>query len=220
MKKVIALLFIMCLPLMLAGCGKQKFELKNYMSEITYNYYQGENDIFNASVSVGQREIDYNVDGRHSANCDFSLVEVKFLNQKEDLKLQATISVNNKDYPLELEFVPLRNTYMGDLGFAIEDGSNVSIKIDEQTLQLKEVSKDFSIDSAQALSSASLQLIDEIASYYQNGQFLAEGYLKLLNQEGKDFSQLFWCFTLVGSDGVKFDVVINAYTGEVVGVNT
>lgn len=219
MKKSLLFLFILILPVILVGCGSKIFDLSDYMSEITTSYYQGENENFNASISVGQREINYKVDGKHGPDCDFSLVEVKFSTLKEELGLDIEVIIDGQENDLFLEYVPLHNTFMGDLGFAIKSGSKVTIKIGDETLNLSQVSENFTVDYNKALDIAKLQLIDEISSYNINGQFNAEGYLKLLNKEGESFNQLFWCFTLVGSDGLKFDVVIDANTGEVIGAN-
>lgn len=217
MKKVLFSL-LMVAPILLAGCGQKEFNLKDYVSEITNVYYQAEGDGVNASISIGQREIDYKVNGISGALCDFSLIEVKFDSAKNEDVIEVQIEINGNEQNFILEFNPLTDVFVGDLGYAIEDGANVSIVVEGQRLELVDITKSI-ISSDEAFEKARLALIDEIASCYNNGNFCAECYLKLLHQQGQSFEQLFWSFTLVCSQGVKYNVVIDATTGEVVGVN-
>ena len=219
MKKVFPLIFLFILPLFLVGCGTKKFQLQEYMSEITTSYYQAEGEGLNISLSVGQREIDYKVDGLHGATCGFSLFEIKFDNILEENTINISVIIDGKDYSLVLEHNPVNNTYMGDLGFAISNDSSVQVKVEGQTLNLTNVSNNFAVSSDEALEKASVVLIDELASCYNNGNFCGECYLKILNEQDGSFNELFWCFSLVCNQGIKYDVVINVQTGEVVGVN-
>ena len=218
MKKIFAFALLL-LPLMLVGCVEKKFKLDDYMSEITTTYFQGQGQGVDASVSVGRREIDYKVDGKHGQTCDFSLVEVKFANIREEGLLQVELIIDGQSQDFTLELNPVNHIYMGDLGYAISADSSVAIVVGEKKIELENLTNNFAVDAEQALEKARVALIDQIAACYREGQFCGEGYLKLLHEEGGLFDQLFWSFRLVCEQGVKYDVVINAQTGEIVGVN-
>lgn len=219
MKKVFAAALVLLLPFMLVGCGGKEFNLKDYMSEITTTYFQGQGQGVNASLSVGQREIDYKVDGKHGQTCDFSLIEIKFDNirAEEELPVELIIDGQSQDFVLELN--PVSHVYMGDLGYAVKGDDSIAIVVDGQRIELTNITGDFAVDANQALEMARIALIDQIASCYNDGRFCGEGYLKVLHEEGEPFNQLFWSFRLVCEQGVKYDVVVNAQTGELVGVN-
>mgnify|MGYP005764008613 FL=1 len=217
MKKFLAVI-ILALPLFLVGCGQKEFELKDYMSEITNVYYQAEGDGVNASVSVGQREVDYKVNGVHGSVCDFTLIEVKFDEVKNQDAMEIEVVIDGVSQPFMLEFNPLTDVFVGDLGYAVESGASISLVIEGQRLDMVNITDEL-ISSSEALEIARLALIDEIASCYSGGVFCGECYLKLLHERGSSFNQLFWSFSLVCVQGVKYDVVINAQTGEVVGEN-
>ena len=219
MKKVVPFIFVLILPFVLAGCGSKQFELEDYMSETTKVYFQAEGNGFNATLSVGEREIDYKVDGRHGATCDFALLQVEFDSVLENDAIDCVVSIDGQDTSLLLEFNPLNNCYVGDLGFNINSDANVSITVEEKSLQLENVSNNFAINWQEALQKSQIALIDEISSCYSNGSFCGEGYLKLLHEKGGSFQELFWSFRLVCEQGIKYDVVIDAQTGEIVGVN-
>lgn len=219
MKKVFAAALVLLLPFMLVGCGEKEFNLKDYMSEITTMYFQGQGQGVNVSLSVGQREIDYKVDGKHGQTCDFSLIEIKFDNirAEEELPVELIIDGQSQDFVLELN--PVSHVYMGDLGYAVKGDDSIVIVVDGQRIELTNITGDFAVDANQALEMARIALIDQIASCYNDGRFCGEGYLKVLHEEGEPFNQLFWSFRLVCEQGVKYDVVVNAQTGELVGVN-
>ncbi len=217
MKKFLAVTMLM-LPLFLVGCGQKKFDLKDYMSEITNVYYQAEGEGVNASISVGQREIDYKANGIHGDVCDFSLIEVKFDKVKNQQTEDIEIVVDGVSQPFTLEFNPLTDVFVGDLGYALKQGASVSLVIEGQRLDMDNIT-DRLISSSDALEKARVALIDEIASCYSSGTFCGECYLKLLHERGASFNQLFWSFSLVCQKGVKYDVVINAQTGDVIGEN-
>lgn len=219
MKKIFPFIFILLLPVLLVGCGSNKFQLEDYMSEITKVYFQAEGDGFNATLSVGEREIDYRVDGRHGPTCDFALLQVEFNSVVENDVIDCVVNIDGQDTSLLLEFNPLNNCFMGDLGFSINADAKVSITVEEKSLSLENVSNNFAIDWQQALEKSEIALIDEISSCCNNGSFCGEGYLKLLHEKGGSFQELFWSFRLVCEQGVKYDVVINAQTGEIAGVN-
>lgn len=219
MKKFFAASMMLLFPLMLVGCGRSDFNLKDYMSEITTVYFQGQGQGVNASLSVGQREIDYKVDGKHGPTCDFSLIEIKFDNVREEEILQVEIIINGQSQNFSLELNPVNHVYMGDLGYAVKGDDSIVIVVDGQRIELTNITGDFAVNADEALEMARIALIDQIAACYNEGRFCGEGYLKLLHEEGGSFSQLFWSFRLVCQQGVKYDVVINAQTGELVGVN-
>lgn len=219
MKKFFSVAFILLMPLILFGCGKNEFNLKDYMSEITTIYFQGENQNINASLSVGQREIDYKIDGKHGLTCEFSLIELKFQNIKEAEKLTVQIIIDGQSQDFVLELNPVNHVYMGDLGYAIKEDSSIEIIVDGVNIVLTNITGEFAVDANQALEIARIELIDQISYCYNDGKFCGEGYLKLLHEEGNAFDQLFWVFRLVCEQDIKYDVVINAKTGEVVGVN-
>ena len=62
--------------LSLFGCAKNQ-TLQSSMSEITYLYFQGYNNSDEVgSISVGEREEPYRIDGVHNKTVEFSLIDI------------------------------------------------------------------------------------------------------------------------------------------------
>ena len=72
LKKILIALSVVC-SLMFVGCRMEN-QSADYMSEQTWTYFYGANGGVKCSISVGERERDYKLDGKHGNVCDFSLI--------------------------------------------------------------------------------------------------------------------------------------------------
>ncbi len=211
MRKILVVVMIFVSIFMLSGCGQER-RPENSFSEITYDYYSGTNDTLFASISVGKREEPYAIDGNHGENVDFSLVTLKFSSRQQFNQLAVDVVNDDGTMQLLLEFNPLNNSYMGDLGRAID--GEISIIYGETILNLQKTSENFSINYQTAIEKAILALDGEIEKYYTNGIFEGECYLKILSEVDEKFEDLYWVFTIVGKNGDTSNVVIDTITGD------
>ncbi len=214
MKKLFIIISICLSAILFFGCTPKR-DIQTMFSEITYSYYQGENTQIGIciSVSVGEREQPYIIDGIHTENVDFSLVTLSFSQKQSFNKISATIAGSQ----ILLEFNPLNNSYMGDLGFKVH-GTEISCIVEENLITLQKISDNFAVDYKQATQIAISAFGKGIDSFYSNGNFQGECYLKIL-KEDNNASTLFWVFTIVGTNQQTNNVVIDAKTGEVVILN-
>ena len=214
MKKLFLIISLIISALLLFGCTPKQ-QIKSSFSEITYLFYYGEDASKGIclSISVGEREQPYIIDGNHTDNVDFSLVTLSF-SQKQTFN---KISVNIDDSEILLEFNPLNNSYMGDLGYKIEN-ENISCIVEENAIILQKISDNFAVDYNQATQIAISALGESLNSYHSNGNFQGECYLKILKEEENN-STLFWIFTVIGRQGQSNNVVIDTNSGEVVILN-
>lgn len=215
MKKIFFCATLLLLPLLFAGCNGQTVGVEESMSEITNIYFQGFNGDDRASISVGLREEPYILDGIHGQDCQFSLIVLSVADNKEENVLNATLTINGEEREVELEFNPLANAYMQDLGYNLQADDEVSLTYGNKIIKFSNVSQDFAVDSQQAIDIAKMQLIDEISDLTNKGNFEGECYLKVLGESGSDFKQLFWAFSLIGRDGESYNVIISANDGSV-----
>lgn len=216
MKKLFVFLLVLICPLMLMGCSENnKFEDK--ISEITKIYYQGsdENKNVNASISVGQREEPYIIDGIHESLCDFSLFVVNFNHQLEDEEITTELNINGVKQDFVMYLNPVNHQYMADLGYAIGDNDEVSLTYQNYVVTFNNVSDNFAIDWEQALKIAKDSLGEKLDEFYQGENFDGECYLKILTEQNDRFDDLFWYFSVVGQDNKVANVVIDVYSGDV-----
>ena len=215
MKKMFLLIFslLFCSFFLISCKNNQKIE--ENISEITKIYFYGENNDgdLKCSISVGQREDPYKVDGIHNPTCDFSLIS---LNSKvyQGEQIDVSIFLDDICYKLVLYFNPVSNVYINDLGFAIEGNDAVYIEVNGKNFNLYNLSNDFKIGYTDAINISVDKLQNELSSLFDNGKFLGECYLKILSNPNSD--KLFWLFTVQTRHVDSINLIISIDTGEII----
>lgn len=219
MKKIFILstLIISSFLVFIAFSSCKKVDIKDSISEITKIYFKGESEHegINGSISVGQRENPYIVDGIHQKLCDFSLVEL-YINSVIEDEIYVNITINNKKTQLKLFYNSMNASYVNDLGYKLNENDEIIIEYQDQKVVFTNISKDFFIDYNKALEIANDRLSEEIKKLYDNNIFQGECYLKILKGQREDFGKLFWYYNIFTIKGENFNVVISVENGEVV----
>lgn len=217
MKKFFLFILTFLLSLSLYSCGKN-INFKDYISEITYVYFRGFSQSAKASISVGQREEPYVIDGKNQKLCDFSLISIEFEQIINENEINATVQINDNISYERLFFNPVTNSFMCDLGYCIKEDSSVKISYQDIVIALENVSENFEIDYQKALDLSGEKLSKEIESLKENGEFKGECYLKILTLKGEE-DRLFWNFTLVDINNKTYNLLIDASSGEIISFN-
>lgn len=209
-RKSIFLGLILCC-FILCGC-MARIDLKEYMSEITTLYFEGQNSFFSSSISVGEREKVYIIDGKSGDNTDFSLVSLKFLSPIDEQQINVEISINDKKEDVLLYFNPLTGVFINDLGYALNRDDRVTLSYGGSILEFN--LQNFEIDYIQALDIAKDELQNEIKSNLKKGELDGECYLKIL--VSSDNESKFWLFTLVNLAGENINILIDVHSGQII----
>ena len=206
-KKILMILSSLAVVLFLfTGCND--LSINNCISEITFTYFKGQDSSSSnvyASISVGEREEPYKMDGKHRKNVDFALINL-ILDDVSQNEVMATIDIDGTASEIMLEFNPRTSSYMADLGYAISGDSVVNLKVDNYSIDFSNISKDFKVDYNKALEIGEKLLSENIANF-SSSNFDGEIYLKLFTMEGSDV--LYWIYTAVYEDGVTYNFAIN-----------
>ena len=217
MKRILTFAIILVSMISMFGCN-QKIDINDQFSEITRVYYNGQSmdGQMSASISVGEREEYYIIDGKHTENCDFSLIVIRFHFLIEETEINIDFFTNYEKTNVTLEYNPLNSTYIADLGYAIDDGKEYSIKYQENSLHFVKASSSFKVDYKSAIETSLIELGDKIDSYYNGNVFNGECYLKILSKPDGDFQDLYWIFTVVGKNKKSNNVVIDIKDGSII----
>lgn len=206
-KKILMILSSLAVVLFLfTGCND--LSINNCISEITFTYFKGQDSSSSnvyASISVGEREEPYKMDGKHRKNVDFALINL-ILDDVSQNEVMATIDIDGTASEIMLEFNPRTSSYMADLGYAISGDSVVNLKVDNYSIDFSNISKDFKVDYNKALEIGEKMLSENVANF-SSSNFDGEIYLKLFTMEGSDV--LYWIYTAVYEDGVTYNFAIN-----------
>lgn len=205
MKKIVLVCLMFVSSLAFFACGDDVV-MKN-MSEITKLYFEGVcKEGFVSSISVGQREKSYAVDGFHHKMCNFSLISLKTKEYMGE-EIQVKLFVNKTEKEVTLFYHPINSLYINDLGYCLDKDDEIILYFDEKEVFFTEISEKFNVNYKKAIEISKKELKDEIKNLDKNGKFLGEFYLKILTKN--DDKNLFWCFSLITQDGKSYNVLVS-----------
>ena len=213
-KKVLVSLSLLFVLFGVSACGKTiDKHVQDNMAEITKEYYFGENDTMFVTLSVGERESDYLLNGQATEAVDYSLLVIKF--KEENILRAITFEVQSGDsvVDVEAEYNSFNNSYMVDIVEDITIGESFSIIYDGQTVTLEK--QNFAINYENALQIACENLKDNLEEQKSYNHFNAECYLRVMSEKDNDFSDLYWCFTCLNYEGESFSVIISTTDGSI-----
>lgn len=212
MKKLWIFAMILICGIVLVGCSSKK-DFRGCLSEVTKVYYQGVAGQVEGSISIGQREEPYKIDGKSQKLEDFSLFILDFNQQMEDETIDVKLSVNGVESDFQLFLNPVNHYYMNDLGYSLGQNDEVILTYQDIVVNFYNVSDSFNIDWSEALDIAEENL--NLQSLYKDGDFKGECYLKILTEQNDNFQDLFWYFSAVSENGDVMDIVISTDAGEI-----
>ena len=209
-----------CLVFLLSGCTASAEEIaKNNLAEIHYNYFTGSTQNFKVSMWSGVREEPYETNGIRESLVDFCVISVVPQNNVSTFGLSYTVEINSKTYNGEFEQSPFDKTLAADLEIQLNESDSIFayIIVDGVTeiSKMECISKNFGINSTQALDIAIKNYSQEILTLSNNGKISLEGYCKIISTD-KNLGVYFWYIRFVNVDKKEISMVIDTNTGEIV----
>lgn len=131
----------------------------------------------------------------------------------EDETIDVKLSVNGVESDFQLFLNPVNHYYMNDLGYSLGQNDEVILTYQDIVVNFYNVSDSFNIDWSEALDIAEENL--NLQSFYKDGDFKGECYLKILTEQNDNFQDLFWYFSAVSENGDVMDIVISTDAGEI-----
>ena len=184
-KFVFILLIIVCLP-MLFSCGYTQQE-KNNISQIRYNVFYGEQNGVCVKAFSEEKEYPFINDGIACGRENFVIVKV--LNEFNPTKI--TLSFNGQTYTNQGEYNA--NTNSIDYSFKVKRLPDKEIVVETETnstktqLICKSMLKSDTISPLIALEKVNKEQSDFVSSLYENGEFKAEIYIRLIVENDYNF---------------------------------
>ena len=200
----------------MSACGVETNKLvKKNMAEVTSVYYYGESEDCYATLSVGEREEEYLLDGSCGQLTEFALLVLAFHNTVQQNAIKAKVLIDNVGVEVELELNANNGKFMCDLERKLTGEEVVAIEFDEKHFALDAISNDFLIDSNKAIEIACQEFEGLIQSITKSNKLLGEGYLRILDKKANNFDGVFWCFTLLDRSGNSWSVIISTEDGSI-----
>ena len=216
MKKVALMLMLFCVGFVCLACGTTTEGLvKQNMSELTKVYFYGENDNFYCTLSSGERENEYLMNGISEDNVDFALLTLNLTNPISAQVVKVDVTIDGQTSQVELEINSLNSAYMVDLEKELTGEEEISVTYEGETLNMECLSKNFAVDYKQALNIASAEMEDKINLKKTYNSLNAECYLRVLDKKANNFDGTFWCFTVLNVDNENYSIIISTEDGSI-----
>ncbi len=214
-KRLLAIVLLFCV-LCFVGCGKKTEEIViENMSELTKDFFFGENEKCYATLSVGTREKDYLMDGKSTPKTDFSLFCITFFEENVKNMIVVEVSVNGQKKMYDMEFNSFSNAYMVDLEKKILPDDEIAFAYEGESVSLANLSKNFGVNWKEAISIACKNFEKAIDGEIKHGVCSAEFYLKILDKRANNFDDFFWCFTILNDKNESKSIIISTTDGSV-----
>ena len=219
-KKVLLSVLLMLVCVCFVGCGKTTYDrVEDNMSELTTVYYYGEGENYYASLSSGQREENYLLNGKSEKKVDFSLLSVKTSQNLSAKLIKVKVKIGEEETERELEINGLNGCYMVDLEKCVTGDETIEVTYNGETVALTNLSKDFAVDDKKALEIGVKELEEKILACKSGNKLNAECYLRVLDKKANNFSDVFWCFTVINVNNESYSVIISTVDGKVLAKN-
>lgn len=216
MKKLIVAFSLVFILFGVAGCGKTiNNHVEENMSEITKDFYFGENDSVYATLSVGERESSYLYNGQSTESVDFALLTLTFKNGSSLNTVEVVLNDGANSYDVELMSDDMSVDFMADIVNLFSFGEAFTLTYNNENVELTRISDEFGIDYQEALNIACENLKEELESCKIYNNFNAECYLRVLREKENNFDNLYWCFTCLNYEGESFSIVFSTVDGEI-----
>lgn len=221
-KVLVSFCLLLCL-FFLCSCGGNQTPnniIENSLSEYRKNLFVYKNNNYLVTLTSGERESNYIMDGVKSDLVDFGVVTVKFNDIFAGSKLQFELKIDNDTYSGEFERNPYDNTFVFDIGKQVKDESTVSLYfVDfDENVDMKCISKDWEYDHLDALEIFAEAHKEEIKTLTNDNSINGEIYIKTVT-ENNDLSNIYWYVLLVCKNGEMYANLISVTTGQIVQTN-
>jgi len=216
MKKAMLLALFLTFCVTLVGCSNTMEKVvKDNMSDLRINFFEGNNDEYSVNISCGYREEAFAYDGVSTKHVECGVVSLEFNETKSYSYISIILTINDEEKEVLLEKSPYEEIFMADIEKIIHNDSSVSVKLknQENVVHLTEKSSSWKIDYKKAISIGTNNFIKELNDLYFNSKLNAECYLKIITKN--EFEKSYWFFSFVDRADNFTNCLIDVNTGEI-----
>ena len=220
--KILSLFIIMFSAITLAACGKNKFELGDYLIEKREHLFTANDSLYSVTFSTGMREKDYNFDGIINEQIPFGVLTIT---RNDNLplandKYSYIVTINDQTYSGFLEKAN-NNSYADDLEANIvgDEKINVQISFTGYTFNkdLEHSSSQFQVDCDSAIKIAQKELGDDLKNLISDKNNKIEVVTKIMkDHSSEDLKSYNWYVGIISTNGNTMGVLIDANSGNII----
>ena len=213
------IILIIVIVVFLSGCaGGIEKDMWDNMSEYREVMLQGRAEGVYATLISGLREKDYKMDGVSTEKIPFGVITVD-LSCGASESYSYNLFVGTKKYEGVFGINPHNNTLIADIGQCVDANENVVMDIvggdSKISVKLKNVNLNWTISAIDCVEILLGKYKSQIKSLYDNNDFMAEVYLKIIDEWDKYGEEFFLYISIVAKDDRCISMLISPYTGDI-----
>ncbi len=223
MKKWILTLVLVFIPFFMCSCGGPNLEAqcKNNISDIRYNFFSGESDSWNISLTTGKRESPYVLDGKSEQLVDFGILSITPKNLDIYGVFTYLIEIDDLKFEGEFEKSPFDNSFAADIGSMCSNEAEIFVYIsdgqNEEVGKLSCISKEFFVDAETSLQICINEYSEDIKEFLSNCEF--EIYIKIITDMNSVSNDKFWYVMFLKDNGEFFSFIVDPIKSEIIAKN-
>ena len=221
-KKILIILVLMVSLVGLTACKTNEINLSDYIIEERNNLFTAQDDLYTVTLSSGNREENYDLDGEVTTLVPFGVITLA-RNDRAPLANDSYtyyLKVNDESYTGFLIQSPVDNTYSVDIGNAIDSNAVVEIQITFTGYSFNQpmtcVSNDFAVDKTSALEIANEQLKEDVQNVMSNSNVKIEVVMKIMKDYSSESNSYYWYVGVISTNGDTLGILIDANTSEII----
>ncbi len=219
-KAAVLVLTLLIAAGILAACGSGvDSAITNNISELTTNIFAGNSENIEVTLTTGEREAPYAVDGVSSARSPYTIVSIKPLSQGSDqTAYDYVIKADKNEYRGKLNLHPFGITFTDTISKKTSGTVSITVSRGEYTeeISLNPQHNANMISWETALETGINCIRSEVSSLYQGKKLNGEVYVRFTGDPMNESPDYFWYIAVVGNNGKTYAALINPLSGEVV----
>ena len=222
-KKLLIFMFLFVALISLSACGGKELNLCDYLIEERNNLFVANDELYTLNLSSGLRESNYQFDGVITDKVEFAVITFV---RNDNLPLANDtyayiVKINDEEFSGFLEKSPVDNTYVADLGVAVNDDAIISAKISFTGYtfsgELANISSAFGYDKNKVLEIANNELGEEIKNILQDSNVKIEVVTKIMKDYSSvDMKNYYWYVGVISTNGDTLGILVDANSGEII----
>ena len=224
-KKLIKLICAACVFAVVIGvfaaCKPKKVDaeiLKN-ISELSTNVYTANTEAVAVTLTTGEREAPYNVNGVSSSRSPYTIITVRPVEMPDDAQVyDYVLRAGKNEYRGKLNLHPFGISYTDTINKKAEGGVTLSLTTLGETEEIELVSQftDKMLDWQDALSVGVKSVKAEVDSLYSDKKLLGEVYVRFTTDQSADDGEYFWYVAVVGNNGKTYGALVDPLSGDII----
>ena len=210
----------LCMGVFAACQKKVDAEIIKNISELSTNVYTAKTEKAAVTLTTGERETPYCVDGVSSSRSPYTIITVRPLEAAEDaVPYDYVIKAGKNEYRGKLNLHPFGISYTDTINKKAEGEVSVTLISGGEIVEEIALNSQFTdkmMAWQDALNTGIGSVKKEVDSLYSDKKLMGEVYVRFTNDAAAENGEYFWYVAVVGNNGKTYGALVNPLSGDII----